>query len=159
IGPEGRSPPSLAQDRTRRDASHRGLRQDRRRPLVARGRLVVAGARRARLLGRRAVGRRPLPHLPRPQGRRLVRGRNLRLAEIRYEEEPRMTKPEICRVVGGALAVLIGVTLGVASVQLWNGAPPSWKDVVASAPTVRSASRGILAVAALLLVGGIATMA
>ena len=42
-----------------------------------------------------------------------------------------MTKPEIFRAAGGALVVLIGVALGVASFQLWNGAPSSWKDVVA----------------------------
>ena len=66
-----------------------------------------------------------------------------------------MTKQEICRIVGGILVVLIGIAVGYGGLQLWNGAPSSWKDVIANRSTVKNAARGIVVVALMLLVGGI----
>src|SRR5262245_48132627 len=67
-----------------------------------------------------------------------------------------MTKQEICRIVGGMLAVLTGMAVGFGGLQLWNGAPSSWKDVIANRSTVKNAARGIVVVAVMLLIGGIA---
>jgi len=67
-----------------------------------------------------------------------------------------MTKQEICRIVGGMLAVLTGMAVGFGGLQLWNGAPSSWKDVIANRSTVKNAARGIVVVAVMLLIGGVA---
>lgn len=66
-----------------------------------------------------------------------------------------MTKYAICRAIGGVLVVLIGVVVGVGSYQLRNGAPPSWPDIVAKDPAVRTVSKGMAAVAGLLVIGGL----
>jgi hypothetical protein len=68
-----------------------------------------------------------------------------------------MTKPEIFRVAAGALTALVGVALGVAAAQLWNGAPASWPDVVASEASVKSTARVIALVTAALVIAGSAT--
>src|SRR5262249_59665280 len=67
-----------------------------------------------------------------------------------------MAKQEICRIIGGLLVVLIGIAVGIGGIQLWNGAPASWRDVTASDSTVKNSARSILFVAVLLFVGGIA---
>ncbi len=77
--PRPRKPPLRSQISPRRRAADLGLRPRRRRPVVSGGRLVDRVARRPRLLGRRALRRRPLPDLSRAQRRRLVRRRRVRL--------------------------------------------------------------------------------
>ena len=69
-----------------------------------------------------------------------------------------MTKQDICRVLAGALVLVVAIALGIGSIQLWNGAPPSWPDLVARDETVVRASRAIMLVALLMFVGGSAAI-
>ena len=66
-----------------------------------------------------------------------------------------MTKYAIYRVIGGVLVVLIGIVVAFGSYQLRNGAPPSWPDIAANDPTVRTVSKGMAAAAGLLVIGGL----
>jgi len=68
-----------------------------------------------------------------------------------------MGRAEVLRVSGAGLTVAIGAAIAFGSVQLWNGAPASWTDVVASAATVRVVARAMLAVAVVLAGAGIGT--
>ncbi|HET6266722.1 MAG TPA: hypothetical protein VFG11_03320 [Acidobacteriota bacterium] len=67
-----------------------------------------------------------------------------------------MSKQEICRIIGGLLVVLIGIAVGIGGIQLWNGAPASWRDITASNSTAKNSARTILVVAVMLFIGGIA---
>ncbi len=66
-----------------------------------------------------------------------------------------MTKQAICRIIGGCLVILIGAGVGFASYFLWNGAPDSWRDVVASTATVKAASRAMVVMAFVLVLSGV----
>jgi len=65
-----------------------------------------------------------------------------------------MTKTDICRISGGVLVVLVGVAVGFGGYLLSGGVPSSWPDVIADDATARNVARAMLAVAAILLVGG-----
>ena len=69
-----------------------------------------------------------------------------------------MNRRDISRIVAGVLIVLIGAAIGLGSVQLWDGAPESWPDVVASNSAVKDTAKGMMAMALVLLVGGIAVL-
>jgi hypothetical protein len=69
-----------------------------------------------------------------------------------------MTTPDVCRVVGGALVILIGTALAIGGIQLWRGASKAWPDVIAQEMTVKSTSGGMILMAALLLLAGAAAM-
>ena len=69
-----------------------------------------------------------------------------------------MTTAAICRVVGGALIVLIGVALAIGGVQLWRGGPTTWPDIIANARIVAQVSGGMLVMAVLMLVSGAAAI-
>jgi len=69
-----------------------------------------------------------------------------------------MSMAAICRVVGGALIVLIGVALAVGGVQLWRGGPTTWPDIIADARIVAQVSGGMLVMAVLMLVSGAAAI-
>jgi hypothetical protein len=62
----------------------------------------------------------------------------------------------ICRVVGGALVFLIGAALAFGGVQLWQGGPEAWPDVVADATTMKRTSAGMIVIEALFFVAGAA---
>jgi hypothetical protein len=66
-----------------------------------------------------------------------------------------MDKYEILLIAGAMLTILIGATIAFGSSQLWNGAPATWPDVVASASTVRTVARVMLVVAVILALAGI----
>ncbi|HTM56090.1 MAG TPA: hypothetical protein VL175_18825 [Pirellulales bacterium] len=69
-----------------------------------------------------------------------------------------MTTAAICRTVGGALVILIGAALGFGDMQLWRAGPAIWPDVVANEVTVRRTSGGMIVMAAILLIAGVATI-
>src|SRR5262249_49233245 len=69
-----------------------------------------------------------------------------------------MRYAEFCRIAGGVLVFLIGVALSLAGAQLWKGGPAAWPDIVANDVIVRRAAYGLIIMAALLLITGIATM-
>jgi hypothetical protein len=69
-----------------------------------------------------------------------------------------MTKQDICRIGAGVLVAVIGAAICVGSVQLWNGAPASWPDVIAGDASVKSTAKGMMAMAVLLLVSGFAVV-
>jgi hypothetical protein len=56
------------------------------------------------------------------------------------------------------LVILIGVALAFGGIQLWRGGPKVWPDVVANEATVRRTSSGMMVMAALLLVAGVAAL-
>ena len=64
----------------------------------------------------------------------------------------------MCRIVAGVIVVLIGVVICVGSVQLWNGPPASWPDVIAGDASVKSTAKGMLAMAVVLFVAGVAVI-
>jgi hypothetical protein len=66
-----------------------------------------------------------------------------------------MTGAAVCRVLGGALVVLIGVAMAAGGAQLWRGGPASWPDIIANEATVRRTSSGMIVMAVLLLAAGI----
>jgi hypothetical protein len=65
-----------------------------------------------------------------------------------------MTTAAVCRIVGGALVILIGVALAFGGFQLWQGGPKAWPDVIANEVTVRRMSSGMSLMAALALFAG-----
>ena len=69
-----------------------------------------------------------------------------------------MRTAAICRVVGGALIVLIGVALAIGGVQLWRGGPTAWPEIIADARIVAQVSGGMLVMAVLMLVSGVAAI-
>jgi hypothetical protein len=68
-----------------------------------------------------------------------------------------MSKHDICRIVAALLVALIGIAVGFGSFLLWNGAPASWPDVVATGSTVKGIARGMMVMALMLLIAGTAT--
>ena len=69
-----------------------------------------------------------------------------------------MTKQDICRIVAGVSVILIGAAICVGGVQLWGGAPASWPDVIAADATVKSTAKGMIAMAVILVVAGVAVI-
>jgi hypothetical protein len=69
-----------------------------------------------------------------------------------------MTTTALCRIVGGALVILIGVALAFGGIQLWQGGPKAWPDVIANEATVRRMSSGMIVMAALVLFAGVAAV-
>jgi hypothetical protein len=69
-----------------------------------------------------------------------------------------MTTAAICRVAGGASIVLISVALAFGGIQLWRGGPDAWPDIIATNSIVRRTSIGMIVMAALLLVAGVAAI-
>jgi hypothetical protein len=69
-----------------------------------------------------------------------------------------MTVATVCRIIGGALVVVIGAALAMGGVQLWRGGPAAWPDIIANETTVRRTSSGMLVMAVLLLVAGAAAI-
>lgn len=69
-----------------------------------------------------------------------------------------MTRATVCRVVAGAIVILISAALAFGGIQLWRGGPESWPDIVADETTVRRTSSGMIGMAVLLLVAGLATI-
>ena len=69
-----------------------------------------------------------------------------------------MTTAVACRVIGSALVILIGAALAFGGIQLWRGASEAWPDVVAKETTIRRTSGGMIAMAVLLLVAGVAAL-
>jgi hypothetical protein len=67
-----------------------------------------------------------------------------------------MSTSEVCRIAGGVLVLLIGTAIGAGGFQLWRGGPEAWPDVTANKTTVRRTSGGMIVMAALLLVVGVA---
>jgi hypothetical protein len=65
-----------------------------------------------------------------------------------------MTTTAVSRIVGGALVILIGVALAFGGIQLWQGGPKAWPDVIANEATVRRMSSGMIVMAALVLFAG-----
>ena len=63
-------------------------------------------------------------------------------------------KQDICRTVAAVMVMLIGLAICVGSVQLWNGAPASWPDVIAGDASVKSIAKGMMAMAVILFVAG-----
>ena len=59
--------------------------------------------------------------------------------------------------IGGSLIVLLGSGCGIGAYVLWNGAPESWTDVVATETVVRRTARFLVAVSIALLVTGVAS--
>jgi hypothetical protein len=69
-----------------------------------------------------------------------------------------MTGAAVCRVVGSVLVIVISAALAFAGIQLWRGGPNAWPDVIANEMTVRRTSYGIIVIAAILLVAGVAAI-
>jgi hypothetical protein len=69
-----------------------------------------------------------------------------------------MRYAEFYRIAGGVLVFLIGVALSLAGAQLWKGGPAAWPEIVANDVIVRRTAYGLIIMAALLLITGIATM-
>lgn len=69
-----------------------------------------------------------------------------------------MNKHDVCRIIAGVLVLITGAAIGFGSVQLWNGAPTSWPDVVAGDATVKNVANGMFAMAILLFVVAIAVL-
>mgnify|MGYP001353020449 CR=1 FL=1 len=67
-----------------------------------------------------------------------------------------MSTPAICRIAGGVLVLLVGTAIGAGGLQLWRGGPEAWPDVIADKTTVRRTSGGMIVMAALLLIAGVA---
>jgi hypothetical protein len=70
-----------------------------------------------------------------------------------------MTTTTVCRIAGSAMVILIGAALAVGGIQLWRGGPQAWPDVRANEMTVRRMSGGMIVMATLLFVAGIAALA
>lgn len=64
----------------------------------------------------------------------------------------------VSRVISGVLVILIGAAIAAGGFQLWR-APTAWHDVVAGEATTRRVSLGLMVMAALLAIVGIATVA
>jgi hypothetical protein len=69
-----------------------------------------------------------------------------------------MTTAAVCRVIGSALVILIGAALALGGIQLWRRGPQVWPDVIANKMTVRRTATGMIVMAALLLVAGLAAL-
>jgi hypothetical protein len=69
-----------------------------------------------------------------------------------------MSAAAICRIAGGVLVLLVSTALGVGGLQLWRGGAEVWPDVIADEATVRRTSGGMMVMAALLLIAGVAAM-
>jgi hypothetical protein len=52
----------------------------------------------------------------------------------------------------------MSAALALGGIQLWRGGPEAWPDVVANEMTVRRTSTGMIVMAALLLVAGVAAL-
>jgi hypothetical protein len=72
--------------------------------------------------------------------------------------ETTMTTAAVCRVIGGTLVLLISAALAFGGIQLWRGGPKAWPDVIANETTVRRTSGGMMVLAALVLVAGVAAL-
>ena len=72
--------------------------------------------------------------------------------------EMTLTTAAVCRVVGSTLVILTSAALAFGGIQLWRGGPGAWPDVIANETTVRRASCGMIAMALLLLVSGLAAL-
>jgi hypothetical protein len=69
-----------------------------------------------------------------------------------------MTTAGVCRVVASALVLLISAALGFGGIQLWRSGPEAWPDVIANEMTVRRTAIGMIIMAALLLIAGVAAL-
>ena len=69
-----------------------------------------------------------------------------------------MSTAAICRIVGGVLVHLAAAAIGAGGFQLWQGGPGAWPDVIASETTVRRTSNGMVVMAGLMLIAGIAAI-
>jgi hypothetical protein len=69
-----------------------------------------------------------------------------------------MTAATICRIVAGGLVLLISAALAIGGFQLWRGGAEAWPDVIANGTTVRRTSSGMVVMAALLLIAGLAAI-
>lgn len=69
-----------------------------------------------------------------------------------------MIAATICRMVGGALVLLIGAPLGIAGVLLWQRGPVASPDIIASEPATRRISISMISVSVLLFVTGAAVI-
>ena len=67
-----------------------------------------------------------------------------------------MSTAEVCRIAGGVLVLLVGGAIGAGGIQLWRGGPKAWPDVIANKTTVRRTSGGMIVMAAMLLIAGVA---
>jgi hypothetical protein len=67
-----------------------------------------------------------------------------------------MNGASICRFVGGALVALVGVAVGAGGFQLWRVGAEAWPDVIATRETVQRTAGGMLAMALVLVVAGVA---
>jgi hypothetical protein len=69
-----------------------------------------------------------------------------------------MSTAALCRIVAGALVLIAGAAIGAGGIQLWRGGPAAWPDIIAAETTVRRISIGMVTMAALLLIAGIAAI-
>ena len=67
-----------------------------------------------------------------------------------------MSTAAVCRIAGGVLVLLVGAAIGAGGLQLWRGGPRAWPDVIADKATVQRTSGGMIVMAVLLLVVGVA---
>jgi hypothetical protein len=68
-----------------------------------------------------------------------------------------LPKP-LFRVASGLLVVLVGVAVGFGGFTLWRATSSSWPDLVATTSTIKGVASGMLILAVLLLVAGIAAV-
>jgi hypothetical protein len=65
-----------------------------------------------------------------------------------------MAAAAICRIVGGALVLLISAPLGIAGVLLLRRGPAASPDIIASEPATRRIARVMVCVSVLLFIAG-----
>jgi hypothetical protein len=69
-----------------------------------------------------------------------------------------MTAATVCRIVASGLVLLISAALAMGGIQLWRGGAEAWPDIIANETTVRRTSAGLVVMATILLVAGIAAI-
>jgi hypothetical protein len=69
-----------------------------------------------------------------------------------------MTTAIACRVIGSALVILISAALAFGGIQLGQRGRQAWPDVIANETTVKRTSSGMIIMAVLLLVSGVAAL-
>ena len=69
-----------------------------------------------------------------------------------------MNAAALCRIVGGAIVIIVATAIGAGGLQLWRGGAAKWPDIVADETTVKRTSGGMIVIAAVLLVAGIAAI-
>jgi hypothetical protein len=65
-----------------------------------------------------------------------------------------MNTAAVCRVIGGAIVMIVAAAIGAGGWQLWQGGAAKWPDIVADEATVQRTSIGMMVIALLLVVAG-----